>query len=222
MFSHTLNLSVLNQGIYDIQNFGYGNYVCNNVHLLWGNSVSCLFMEALGINVQPLLLGPPYYNHDFYHGSQHKNYFTFTEFLNTFKYIDTNDISTPTKDLDERIRKFFQWLSACSQFFDANGKNYTPPYSVNDWINAEQKMYNCVLNLQNSNNRKSDASDIIEEVLSEIIQKTNVKNICNNEISKIGIYPCDSIFALLKIYAPYKKILPKIYGIPELNYLTNT
>ncbi len=240
-FKQTLDLCVSKGSFYDIDVFGYANYTCDNTHMAWGTSISCLFLEALGIEVTPLILETIYADVN----TRVEGIETFTEFLLELRdphldaYLqdeyDGPDPSYfplvngrrpeatkvggtgPNKDL--RPKKAFAWINACTQIVTRNGTSFIPPYTVYDWMNADQKMYSTVLNLKKVDDRKQVASDTLREIISEVIEKVKIKNVCDNDVAKIITYPCDNLFSLLLIYYPHHKKLSDLYDFEELKYI---
>lgn len=240
LFEQSIDLQLTKFCSHDIGCFGYANYTCNNTHLSWGTSISCLFLESLGIQVNPLILDTIYNDTNTRLGLQ-----TFTEFLiqlqdpdldahlrdyydgpdpSTFPLVNSRRPGSTTLGgtglkQDLRIKKMFAWLNSCTQFVTLQGEFYEPLYSVYDWLNAEQKMYNTVLNLSSLECRRQAASDTLREIISEVVEKVKLKNVCNNDVAMIMTYPCDNLYSLLKSYYPYKKTLSDLYDFKELDYL---
>jgi len=241
IFKKTLDLCVRRHYFYDVDRFGYANYTCDNIHMFWGTSVSCLFLETLGIEVTPLILETIYA----YVDTRVEGIETFTDFLiglqdphldahlrddhdgpdpSTFPLVNgsrpgANKVGGTGPQQDLRTKKAFAWIDACTQSVNRDGRVVVPSYSVYDWMNAEQKMYSTMLNLKNVGDRKQTALDTLREIISEVVEKVKLINVSSNDVAKIMTYPCDNLFSLLYVYYPYKNTLSDLYDFEDLKYL---
>ena len=151
-FKQTLNLCLSKRAFHDMDMFCYANYTCDNTHLSWGTSVSCLFFEAVGIEVTPLVLETIYADVN----TRVEGVETFTDFLielndphlNAHLRDDYQGPDPSTFDLnsnsprgatkvggtgpkqDLRTKKAFAWINSCTQFVTRKGTSFIPPYSV--------------------------------------------------------------------------------------------
>ena len=220
-FTRSINLIVQRFGVHDVTMFGGLNYCCNDVHMTWGTHTSAMFLEAVGVPVKPLLLD----NADSIPDYSPRSVESFNGFLRNLEFADYTSVIRPPNltlgnennpdnpnKISFRSNRYIAWLQCCTRVLNHDGRICIPTYSVHDWINHDNLLFNNFLNIDAFEvDRQVVARGVIAGIIKDMWKKLNIREIAINQRLKDFTYPWDAMFNLLGTFKDYSDQLPEFY-----------
>lgn len=214
-FARSISLIVHKFGPDDIAKFGALNYNCNDAHMTWGTHTTAMFLEAVGVPVKPLLLD----NSDSIPDYSPQRVESFNKFLGNLEFADYKSVIDLQKHSVEnsdqiafRSNRYMAWLQCCTRVIDSDGSLCIPTYSVHDWINHDNLLFNNFLNINVFDvDRQVVARKVIAGIIKDMWQKLNIREIAIYQRFQKIVYPWDTMFNLLGTFKDYHDRLPEFY-----------
>lgn len=221
IFANAIDMVIGRNAYRDLGSFGALNYNCADAHMCWGTHVSGLFLESIGIPCTPLMLIDdqiilPSRSHNLDH-----KYLDFSTFAKSLNLVPIQNKQS-NKQVATRSIRFMAYLQACTKWVGSHPETnktgiVTPSYTVYDWLDNDQYLYNNFLDLSfyAGDKRMELAQNTLCHVLDDMWSKLNmpgiVKFLPHKEVD-IHPYPWDTMFDLMYLFRGYESVLPKLYN----------
>ena len=223
VFASAISLVVHKHSFSDLNDYGILNYTCGDGHMSWGVHVAAMFLESLGIRCTPLILDS---NNLLLDSKPRQTQRDFTSFVESLGMQSHQTRVSPEKTVLRSLR-YGAWLQVCTKSFNANPAGFqvlTPTYSVYDWLNNDNYLYNSFLDLDSYDKsvRQQEAQKRVLMVINEMWAKLNIegifKGIPYRQRNNL-VYPWDTMFDLMRMFIEYESVFPEFYDRIHSNNL---
>lgn len=227
MFANSISLIVHHDGVQDIMEHGTLNYTCGDAHLSWGTHVTGMFLEAMGLRCTPVVLDSLAVLPQLHPEKPLMDFSSFVSTLNLTNQYKLQSTDLSSHKLALRTNRFAAWLQICSKVCSRNSNGFQslmPPYTVYDWMNNDNYLYNTFLNLHTGNhkNRQQTSKQVLLQVINEMWNKLEIQGIAKAlpwRQKYNRVYPWDTMFDHMKMFIEYETFFPEFYDREQSNNL---
>ena len=197
--------------------YGFGEYLLHDSHLGWSTHVMGLFLESVGIRVEPLIM-PTSYRHDVNTQLGLKD---LNQFLET---LEDPDINVYIKDwrqkstlaYEHRFQRAHDYLNLCNQISNFDGTITLPTYTVYDWMGHDMQMYHTFLNMEKQDSavaRINLARQTLDRIIKEIGTKVDFRAIQTRTEYE---FPTNTMWQMLWGFHEYRSMIPELYEFTQI------